>query len=85
MAYLDLLRLYRTLSRAADFNALRQQFAPFQCACAGSSRRLTAWATRWTKYLDALAEIEAEWSSPNVLHVLEKHMFYRPGDAQGAL
>jgi hypothetical protein len=84
VAYLDLLRLYRTLSRAADFNALRQQFMRHFNAHVPEFSAFDRLGKPLDQYLDALAEIEAEWSSPNVLHVLEKHMFYRPGDTRKA-
>ena len=84
VAYLDLLRLYRTLSRAADFNALRQQFMRHFNAHVPEFSAFDRLGKPLDQYPDALAEIEAEWSSPNVLHVLEKHMFYRPGDTRKA-
>ena len=84
VAYLDLLRLYRTLSRAADFNALRQQFMHHFNAHVPEFSAFDRLGKPLDQYLEALAEIEAEWSSPNVLHVLEKHMFYRPGDTRKA-
>lgn len=84
VAYLELLRLYRTLSRAGDFNALRQQFMRHFNAHVPEFSAFDRMGKPLDQYLDALSEIEAEWSSPNVLHVLEKHMFYRAGEARKA-
>jgi pilus assembly protein FimV len=84
VAYLELLRLYRTLSRAADFNVLRQQFMRHFNAQVPEFSAFDRLGKSLDQYPEALAEIEAEWSVASVLHVLEKHMFYRSGDARKA-
>lgn len=82
VAYLELLRLYRTLSRAADFNVLRQRFMRHFNAQVPEFASFDRHGKSLDQYLDALAEIEAQWSSPEVLNVLEKHMFYRSGEGR---
>ncbi|BEU96789.1 hypothetical protein ACDW_24940 [Acidovorax sp. DW039] len=82
VAYLELLRLYRTLSRAADFNVLRQRFMRHFNANVPEFASFDRRGKSLDQYLDALAEIEAQWSSPEVLYVLEKHMFYRSGEGR---
>lgn len=80
VAYLELLRLYRTLSRAADFNVLRQKFMQHFNAQVPEFATFDRAGKSLEQYHDALAEVEAEWSSDTVLNVLEKHMFYKAGD-----
>lgn len=80
VAYLELLRLYRTLSRAADFNVLRQKFMQHFNAQVPEFATFDRAGKSLEQYHEALAEVEAEWSSDTVLNVLEKHMFYKAGD-----
>jgi hypothetical protein len=79
-AYLELLRLYRSLSRVDDFNQLRAQFHRHFNALlpefAGINRPGRAlWA-----YPEVLARIEAVWSHESVLPLLDSLLF-RSGDA----
>lgn len=74
-AYLELLRLYHTLGRVENFNQLRDQFhaqfnafVPEFSAFHRSGRTLQG-------FPEALAEIEAEWSSPAVLGIIEGYLF----------
>ena len=84
VAYLELLRLYRTLSRAADFNVLRQKFMQHFNAQVPEFAAFDRTGKSLEQYHEALAEVEAEWSSAAVLGVLEKHMFYKSGDKRKA-
>eukprot|EP01030_Chromulinospumella_sphaerica_P008860 gene8860-8673_t len=84
VAYLELLRLYRTLSRAADFNVLRQKFMQHFNAQVPEFAAFDRAGKSLEQYHEALAEVEAEWSSAAVLSVLEKHMFYKSGDKRKA-
>lgn len=84
VAYLELLRLYRTLSRAADFNVLRQKFMQHFNAQVPEFATFDRAGKSLEQYHEALAEVEAEWSSAAVLGVLEKHMFYKSGDKRKA-
>ncbi len=80
VAYLELLRLFHTLSRAEDFMQLRSQFMRYFNAKVPEFSAFNRQGRPLDRYPDALAEIEAEWSSPNVLHTLDKFLFHRPGN-----
>jgi len=79
-AYLELLRLYHTLGRVERFQQLREQFrtqfnvfVPEFGAFHRAGRSLQG-------FPDALAAIEAEWSSPAVVSTIESLLF-RQSDA----
>lgn len=83
-AYLELLRLYHTLGRVESFNQLREKFhaqfnarVPEFAAFHRSGRTLQG-------FPEALAAIEAEWSSPAVLGIIEGYLF-RQADAPHAV
>lgn len=80
VAYLELLRLFHTLSRAEDFMQLRAQFMRYFNAKVPEFSAFNRQGRPLDRYPDALAEIEAEWSSPAVLHTLDKFLFHRPGN-----
>lgn len=80
-AYQELLWLYHKLGRSDDFSRLREQFSrhfnvqvPAFSAFSHKGRTLE-------DYLDALAAIEAEWTSSSVVRLLEKFLFRRDGSA----
>ena len=77
LAYLELLRLYHTLSRVEDFSHLRAQFMQFFNAQVPEFSGFQRTGRMLYHYTDALAEIEAEWSSSAVLQLLEKFLFRR--------
>ncbi len=81
VAYLELLRLFHTLSRAEDFMQLRAQFMRYFNAKVPEFSAFNRQGRPLDRYPDALAEIEAEWSSPAVLHTLDKFLFHRAGNA----
>lgn len=73
--YLELLRLYRALSRIEDFNHLRAQFhqyfnaqVPEFSVFHGANRTLF-------DYPESLAPIEAVWNDVSVLPLLESYIF----------
>lgn len=80
VAYLELLRLFHTLSRAEDFMQLRSQFMRYFNAKVPEFSAFNRQGRPLDRYPEALAEIEAEWSSPAVLHTLDKFLFHRPGN-----
>lgn len=80
VAYLELLRLFHTLSRAEDFMQLRSQFMRYFNAKVPEFSAFNRQGRPLDRYPDALAEIEAEWSSPAVLHTLDKFLFHRAGN-----
>ena len=79
LAYLELLRLYHTLSRVDEFSQLRTQFMQSFNAQVPEFASFHRTGRMLYHYTDALAEIEAEWTSPAVLSTLEKMLFRRPG------
>ncbi|WP_244883845.1 hypothetical protein [Paracidovorax oryzae] len=82
-AYLELLRLYHTLGRVEGFHQLREQFcAQFNVSVPEFGNFHRSGKTL-QGFPDALAAIEAEWSSPAVLGVIEGFLF-RQADAPKA-
>lgn len=79
LAYLELLRLYHTLSRVDEFAQLRSQFMQFFNAQVPEFAGFHRTGRMLYHYTDALAEIEAEWTTPAVLGLLEKFLFRRSG------
>lgn len=78
-AYLELLRLYHQLGRADDFEQLRTQFLRHFNADLPSFSRFRQQGKGLEHYTDALAEIEAQWTSPSVLALLEGYLFHQGG------
>ncbi|MDP3228349.1 MAG: hypothetical protein Q8N13_10295 [Acidovorax sp.] len=79
LAYLELLRLYHTLSRVDEFTQLRKQFMLSFNAQVPEFTGFHRTGRMLYHYTDALAEIETEWTSPAVLMLLEKLLFRRTG------
>jgi len=79
LAYLELLRLYHTLSRVEEFGQLRKQFMQSFNAQVPEFAVFHRTGRMLYHYTDALAEIEAEWTSPSVLALLERLLFRREG------
>ena len=80
MAYLELFKLYHTLSRQSDFNALREEFQhEFNCRipnfAAFSDEGLSL-----DDYPAALLSIETAWGEPRVIDTIEANLFRHPGD-----
>lgn len=83
LAYLELLRLYHTLSRPSEFSGLRTEFMAQFNAFVPEFSRFTRPGRSLERYNDALAEIEAEWTSGTVVHLLEALLFREAGDPSG--
>ena len=79
-AYLELLRLYRSLSRVDDFNELRAQFHRHFNALVPDFSSFNRPGRPLLTYADVLAEIEAIWSDESVLPLLDSQLF-RHGDS----
>jgi pilus assembly protein FimV len=79
LAYLELLRLYHTLSRVEEFTQLRTQFMQSFNAQVPEFASFHRTGRMLYHYTDALADIEAEWTSPSVLQLLEKLLFRQNG------
>ncbi|AOG24062.1 hypothetical protein BSY15_3024 [Acidovorax sp. RAC01] len=81
LAYLELLRLYHTLSRVDEFAQLRTQFMQWFNAQVPDFAAFSRAGRVLEHYTDALAEIEAQWTSPTVLELLESYLFREEGGA----
>jgi hypothetical protein len=77
VAYLELLRLYRSLSRVDDFNQLRAQFHRHFNARVPEFSAFNRPGRPLLTYPDILAQIEAIWSDESVLPLLDKLLFRR--------
>ena len=74
-AYLELLRLYRSLSRVEDFNHMRAQFHHhFNALVPEFASFNRPGRPLWT-YPEVLAQIEAVWSHESVLPLLDSLLF----------
>ncbi len=78
-AYLELLRLYHQLGRAEEFERLRAQFLRHFNADLPAFSRFRQQGKGLDHYTDALAEIEAQWTSPSILALLEGYLFHEEG------
>ncbi len=83
LAYLDLLKIYHSLSRRDEYDQLRGDFnkvfnaqVPVFDAYSDKSSGLEA-------YHNALARIESLWPSPKVLEIIEESIFRKPGSGDG--
>lgn len=75
LVYLDLMRLYHSLSRRDDFNELRDQFKRYFNANVPDFVVFHRPGLNLGGYPEALARIEAQWSTPAVLKELESCLF----------
>lgn len=78
-AYLELLRLYHQLGRAEDFERLRAQFLRYFNADLPAFQHFRRQGRGLDHYIDALAEIEAQWTSSSILALLEGYLFHQEG------
>jgi len=76
-AYLELLRLYRSLSRVGPFNQLRTQFQQHFNAQVPEFAAFHTENRHLLDYPEVLAGIEALWSDDSVLALLESLLFCR--------
>ena len=75
LAYLELLRLYRSLSRFDDYNNLRAQFHLYFNAQVPEFSAFTRQSKNLFAYLDDLARIEALWANASVAALLREMLF----------
>lgn len=80
-AYLELLRLYRSLSRVDDFNQLRAQFHEHFNAQVPEFAAFNRPGRSLLSSPDVLAEIEALWSDESVVPLLDSLLFRGPETA----
>lgn len=81
-AYLELLRLYHALGRSMDFAQLRTQFSKHFNAQVPEFAVFSRQGRTLEHYVDALAAIEADWTSSSVVQLLEKLLFRRDSEVQ---
>jgi len=75
LAYLELLRLYRSLSRIEQFNALRTQFHRYFNAQVPEFAAFSRHGKTLFAYPEVLARIEALWCDPSVVPLLQELLF----------
>lgn len=75
LAYLELLRLYRSLSRIEQFNALRAQFHQHFNAQVPEFAAFSRQGKTLFAYPEVLARIEALWCDPSVVPLLQELLF----------
>lgn len=81
-AYLELLRLYHTLSRAESFSQLRAQFQQHFNAHVPEFSSFHRMGRTLEDYPDALAAIEAQWPTTEVMEIIEGFIVRKPGASQ---
>lgn len=77
LAYLELLRLYRSLSRMEEFIALRAQFQQYFNAQVPEFSAFSQQGRTLADYPDTLAQIEGQWADPAILPLIENLLFCR--------
>ena len=77
-SYLELLRLYHQLGRIEAFDLLRSQFMEHFNAEVPEFSHFAQQGAGLEMYTDALADIEAQWTSNSVLELLESFLFLHP-------
>ena len=83
-SYLELLRLYHQLGRIEAFDLLRSQFMEHFNAEVPEFSHFAQQGAGLEIYTDALADIEAQWTSNSVLELLESFLFLHPDRASPA-
>ncbi len=83
LAYLDLLKIYHTLERRADYDLLREDFNRVFNAQVPLFDSYTAESNGLEAYQTAISRIEALWPSAKVLEVIEESIFRKPGTGDG--
>lgn len=79
LAWLDLLQLYHTMGRRADFERLRSDFRQRFTAQVPDFERFGEPTGSLENYSRALSRIVALWPSRRVLEVIEETIFRKPG------
>ncbi|MDP1968719.1 MAG: tetratricopeptide repeat protein, partial [Burkholderiaceae bacterium] len=83
LAYLDLLKIYHTLERRSDYDALREDFNKVFNAQVPEFENFSNQSSGLEAYQSALSRIEALWPSPKVLEIIEESIFRKPGSGEG--
>lgn len=77
LAYRDLLHLFYVLGRTDSFNQLRDEVHALFNTRVPEFSRFHQWGHGLEDYPEALAQIEAFWTSPEVLDLLDGFLFLR--------
>lgn len=83
LAYLDLLKIYHTLSRTDEFNKLRARFQNVFNARLPAFNAFHEEGRSLDSYPDAIADLQAFWPSAETLEVIEDHLFRSSAGAAG--
>ncbi len=81
LAYLELMKIYHTLSRQADYNALRQEFHGHFNARVPNFAAFTDEGIGLDDYPATMLSIETAWGTPRVLDTIEANIFRTDGDS----
>ena len=79
LAYLDLLKIYHTLSRIEDYNALRAEFNRIFNGRVPGFTGFSNEGKLLEEYPQVMTDIQSLWGSPQVLTLIEEYL-YPPSD-----
>jgi len=79
LAYLDLLRIYHSMDRKADYARLASEFETAFNADVPSFEHFNETGKGLEYYRSTLARIEAQWPTPGTLALIEELIFRKPG------
>jgi hypothetical protein len=82
LAYLELLKIYHTLSRQDDYNALRSNFNRIFNGNVPVFASFNDEGHGLEDYPSALLAIEAHWGTPQVLDIIESNLYRNPAESQ---
>ncbi|APW38528.1 hypothetical protein RD110_16060 [Rhodoferax koreense] len=83
LAYLELLKIYHTLSRQDDYNHLRDDFNRIFNGNVPPFASFNDEGRGLEDYPSALLAIENNWGTPQVLDVIESNLYRAPGASSG--
>jgi pilus assembly protein FimV len=81
LAYLELMKIYHTLSRQSDYNAARQDFHAHFNARVPNFAAFTDEGIGLDDYPATMLSIETAWGTPRVLDTIEANIFRTEGDS----
>jgi len=83
LAYLELLKIYHTLSRQDDYNRLRGDFNRIFNGNVPPFASFNDEGLGLEDYPSALLSIEKHWGTPQVLDIIESNLYRTPGTSDG--
>jgi pilus assembly protein FimV len=84
LAYLDLLKIYHTLSRIEDYNQLRSDFNRIFNGRVPGFTGFTNEGKLLDEYPEVMSDIQSLWLSPQALELIEEYLYPQPEGEQGA-